>query len=463
MRKNICVQLLTAVFFIYCILVIAFITDGRQRDTLSKRSDGSTNPLPKLQQQQDQQQQQEKQQQDQQQQQEKQQKQQIQDQQKQKQQQQEKQEPEESKDQVMEDATPRIQKPIPKTSSIVSNNETFEVTMSKKIIKRILTAFSQYPKRSPVRALNMMSEGTCNEYARAAAMTRLIIPDILEHAQYMPDSGEFVTLIAHMTEDRLPKLDIILQHWNGPVSVAVYINIDHLHDFIPRLLEIEGLKERYNVLLHFVPEEGVIYPVNYLRNVAINNTKSRYIFLSDIDFIPVIGSHNILLEDLQGIDGEKKVFVVPAFEEKTSNTYEFPQSKSDLIHLWDKDIIVPFHLVKFPSGHHRTNFKMWKHAQHPYQIHWEPLFEPYIAGERALLPLYSQSFVGRGKNKIQQIVETVAMGFQLIVEPEIFIVHLEHEKSHLLRSQDKYARCSDTAMKDFNRYILNKYGFSGHK
>ena len=41
--------------------------------------------------------------------------------------------------------------------------------------------------------------------------------------------------------------------------------------------------------------------------MAINNTKTRYIFFSDIDFIPVVGSHNILLEDLQTTKGQKQV------------------------------------------------------------------------------------------------------------------------------------------------------------
>ena len=71
-----------------------------------------------------------------------------------------------------------------------------------------------------------MSDPGCREYSRAAAMTRLVVPDILEQAQYVTDNGEFVTLIAHMTEDRLPRLDSILQHWNGKYSmegIGLYI------------------------------------------------------------------------------------------------------------------------------------------------------------------------------------------------------------------------------------------------
>ena len=60
-----------------------------------------------------------------------------------------------------------------------------------------------------------MLDRVCYKYGRAAAMRRLIVPDLLDHAQYILENAEFVSLIAHMTEDRLPRLDTLLQHWNG--------------------------------------------------------------------------------------------------------------------------------------------------------------------------------------------------------------------------------------------------------
>jgi hypothetical protein len=64
---------------------------------------------------------------------------------------------------------------------------------------------------------------------------------------------------------------------------------------------------RQLVLVLFVCPQ-VIYPVNYLRNVAINNTNTKFMFLTDIDFVPVVGTHNMLLEDLQlRVEGNKQV------------------------------------------------------------------------------------------------------------------------------------------------------------
>ena len=33
------------------------------------------------------------------------------------------------------------------------------------------------------------------------------------------------------------------------------------------------------------------YPVNFLRNVAFNNTFTKYVYLSDVDFVPSMGLH----------------------------------------------------------------------------------------------------------------------------------------------------------------------------
>ncbi len=34
--------------------------------------------------------------------------------------------------------------------------------------------------------------------------------------------------------------------------------------------------------------------MNFLRNVAFNNTVAKYVYLSDVDFIPILGLHDNL-------------------------------------------------------------------------------------------------------------------------------------------------------------------------
>ncbi|KAK2177256.1 hypothetical protein NP493_610g01002 [Ridgeia piscesae] len=47
------------------------------------------------------------------------------------------------------------------------------------------------------------------------------------------------------------------------------------------------LSKRNNIALHLVGESGTFFPVNFLRNVALDHAKTKYIFLSDVDFEPM--------------------------------------------------------------------------------------------------------------------------------------------------------------------------------
>ena len=48
--------------------------------------------------------------------------------------------------------------------------------------------------------------------------------------------------------------------------------------------------------LWFVHQD--FYPINYLRNVALNAAHTDYVFLSDVDFLPMPGLHNKLLSNI---------------------------------------------------------------------------------------------------------------------------------------------------------------------
>lgn len=60
------------------------------------------------------------------------------------------------------------------------------------------------------------------------------------------------------------------------------------------------------VLLYFQS----FYPVNFLRNVAISRVSTAYVFLTDIDFLPMFGLYAYLTRTLNALsphDTHKKV------------------------------------------------------------------------------------------------------------------------------------------------------------
>lgn len=63
------------------------------------------------------------------------------------------------------------------------------------------------------------------------------------------------------------------------------------------------------------------------------------------------------------------------------------------------------------------------------QVLWEPDFEPYIVVRASDIPEYDTRFVGFGWNKVSHIMELEALGFQWVVLPNAFVVHMPHAPS----------------------------------
>lgn len=80
---------------------------------------------------------------------------------------------------------------------------------------------------------------------------------------------------------------------------------------------------------HIVYRDGPLYPVNQLRNVALEQARSPFVFLTDIDFLPVVGLYETLRnyirllrmdtprdQQMESIQQQppNRALVVPAFE-----------------------------------------------------------------------------------------------------------------------------------------------------
>ena len=89
-------------------------------------------------------------------------------------------------------------------------------------------------------------------------------------------------------------LEAICKHWEGPISLALYLSDAEAQQFLRYAQGSEVLMSRGNVGYHIVYKEGQFYPVNLLRNVAMRQVNTPYMFLSDIDFLPMYGLYEYL-------------------------------------------------------------------------------------------------------------------------------------------------------------------------
>lgn len=311
---------------------------------------------------------------------------------------------------------------------------------------------------------NLDEEDICYEFRREKILMHRTHLYYLDY-NYTPEPND-VTLVAQLSIDRLQMLESICKHWEGPISLALYISDGEAQRFLDYALNSETLQARRNVGYHIVYKDGQFYPVNYLRNIALKQVQTEYVFLADIDFLPMKGLHAYLKTQVvnQNLEDTKKALIVPAFE-TLRYRLDFPKSKSEVIHQLNLGTLLTFRYHVWPKGHAPTNFAKWRTAITPYTVEWEPDFEPYIVIKKDC-PRYDPRFVGFGWNKVSHIMEVDAQGYEFVVLPNAFIIHMPHTPSFDIakfRSSETYRTCLQTLKEEFQRDLSKKYGFAALK
>jgi hypothetical protein len=153
-----------------------------------------------------------------------------------------------------------------------------------------------------------------------------------------------VSLVSQLTVDRLAALERMAGVWQGPITAAVYIlravDVDRARSIITE----SPLLRRYATFVFVHASSGAwafdnlgLYPINTLRNVALNATKSEFGLFLDVDFITsgsAAEAYQLLASS--GYDAmmreRKRVFVLPAFElvGKSISVDAMPRSKAAL-------------------------------------------------------------------------------------------------------------------------------------
>ncbi|CAJ0934855.1 unnamed protein product, partial [Ranitomeya imitator] len=287
------------------------------------------------------------------------------------------------------------------------------------------------------------------------------------HYEYEPAGDHSdVTLVAQLSMDRLQMLEAICKHWEGPISLALYLSDAEAQQFLRYAQGSEVLLNRRNVGYHIVYKEGQFYPVNLLRNVAMKHVSTPYMFLSDIDFLPMYGLYESLRKSFLQLDmsNTKKALIIPAFE-TLRYRLSFPKSKAELLSMLDMGTLFTFRYHVWTKGHAPTNFAKWRTATTPYRVEWEADFEPYVVVRRNC-PEYDRRFVGFGWNKVAHIMELDAQEYEFMVLPNAYMIHMPHAPSFDItkfRSNKQYRICLKTLKEEFQQDMSRRYGFTALK
>lgn len=273
----------------------------------------------------------------------------------------------------------------------------------------------------------------------------------------MEDKNKSITLVTQISMDRLVSLERSLATWTGPVSIAIYVPIGNVTSttFSSKDNDHNKLRDWHHLYIHkkisslnlsvvhlnissilIVPyPENLEYPINQLRNLAIDKVLTRWMFLVDSDFQSSPNLMQNVMPYLPSSPVDKLyAFVVPAFEyletpNKDDPTIESKDELIELIHREDHHSLQPFRQMESMESHALTDYARWYTTNVPYNLttQFHDKYEPYIIVEkRSELPNYRPQLTNYGMNKVLHASELFAAGYQFQVLPNVWTIHFPH-------------------------------------
>ena len=310
-----------------------------------------------------------------------------------------------------------------------------------------------------------------------------------------PRLSNDIVLVTHGSLFKLNTFLTQLGYWNGPASVALYMNslrdstgngIDLLETFLK-----DNEKRLQNTTIHLLMEYTALessstksktpgYPHNPLRNLAMEHSGSDYIVALDVDFIPgpsncysrmisTLTANNFSLAN--EMRKKKRIMVLPAFEvyapvsRTVATADQLPATKEELWESVKSNRSETFRVNRYPVGHNATQFEKWfapivdPHSEHTnskepfYPIQYRPGFEPYVLAYRPGIPRYWNTYRGFGQNKISWFMELHRAGYTFGALWDYFVIHLEHPTT--VNWQERHENIVLHA--DFLKYLDEKY------
>jgi hypothetical protein len=172
------------------------------------------------------------------------------------------------------------------------------------------------------------------------------------------------------------------------------------------------------------PDACLYYPIQQLRNIAMSYVRTKYVLSIDVDFIPssyglfarALGEMRKFEREQGGVD-QKRVWVVNLRDASCDASGTFDGCTPG-------GMLMPDHPSHAPS--YKTPVP-WHDSKGPQRVEYEFAYEPYFIGRAEDLPLYDERF-WYGNDKVQQVYDTAAAGFNFFVLPPSVgsLVHWEH-------------------------------------
>lgn len=280
------------------------------------------------------------------------------------------------------------------------------------------------------------------------------------------NSSGLVTVCTQLTVDRLQRLEALAATYAGPVSAVVYIGFrgeasaeveqvarlwnssTTLQQFVDLHLVYDDNRPWYATGLTKENHGSNPYPVNYLRQYAVERATTDFVLYLEADMATVPNAHSFIAkrwDDMLKVNAGSNgtVFVVPIYYSKSTNSSDMmeriPSNKSEL-----KMMQAPSHPKRLMrmgeryKSHAALAYGKWESSTDgafvPYDVSGNPKAilekkqEPYFIIRKQLMPPYNVLFAGMGQDKETHTRDTNACGFVFYLHPSLFAVNFEQKQ-----------------------------------
>ncbi|ELU18647.1 hypothetical protein CAPTEDRAFT_226416 [Capitella teleta] len=318
------------------------------------------------------------------------------------------------------------------------------------------TAIDNSDPNSAFEELN--DDEICELVKQQSESNYTIKPDLLGADMTSYDD---VTLVTQFSVDRLDRFYEIAQLWPGTISASVYVSRSHVLAFLQQWRSLPHLKLRRNILLHMVTQTGPIYPSNALRNIAVKNSVGRFLYLTDVDILPMKGLQSrlrshldnsfakskkriqnvddlvakthcwVLTTVIMGVAAKGAAAYVPTFERvHREGRGILPEDKAEVLQQWDAGRIRPFYSTRYQPAYLPILYNKWRRSNAEYKVKYYRQFEPYIVAARDAVHNYSERIPGLYFDKSSHAFVFYLRRFEFFVHPDAFNIHLTHKPTH---------------------------------
>jgi len=243
-----------------------------------------------------------------------------------------------------------------------------------------------------------------------------------------PQSTE-LTIAIPLSMHRIFTLKELLKFYaTGPVVAVIAIRSEQekneLLEHLSRIPSYMRMNVEFVVVL-ISPWKSDRFPINRLRNIALNYTTTDFVCVLDVDTFPISSSFTIFRQII-----EKEPELLPLNRKRCLVVANWIAADSEhsvrpSIH----DLRAKYLKTWFPyckASQSPVSFRRWLYDNHSFFVSFQPNFEPYCIMRTRDFISFDERFQGYGFNKVSWAVEATVQEVEFLVDNRFFVLHKDH-------------------------------------